>query len=77
MLSTLIIENIGVEFVNRMQARIESVSDSRICVVNVSKSLDPVFLSGPRGSEFFVRALNTTRQLDSEQTMHYLESNTS
>tara|TARA_Y100000590_G_C15700839_1_gene1006712 strand:+ start:214 stop:2319 length:2106 start_codon:yes stop_codon:yes gene_type:complete len=77
MLSTLIIENIGVEFVNRMQARIESVSDSRICVVNVSKSLDPVFLSGPRGSEFFVRAFNTTRQLDSEQTMHYLESNTS
>jgi hypothetical protein len=77
MLSSLIIQNIGVEFADRVEARIESVDGSRICVVNVSKSMNPAFLSGTRGSEFFVRVFNTSRRLDSEQTMNYLETHTS
>ena len=36
-------------------------------VVNVSKSTNPVFLSGRGGSEFLVRLANTSRQLDPEQ----------
>ena len=36
-------------------------------VVNVSKSTNPVFLSGRGGSEFLVRVANTSRQLDPEQ----------
>ena len=77
MLSSLIIENIGVEFADRVEVWIESVNDSKICVVNVSKSMNPAFLSGTRGSEFYVRVFNTSRRLDSEQTMNYLETNTS
>ena len=73
MLSSLIIDQIGVEFVNLVEARIEIVDDKKVCVVNVSKSSSAAFLSGSRGSEFFVRVFNTTRQLDSEETMHYLE----
>ena len=36
-------------------------------VVNVSKSTNPVFLSGSGGSQIFVRVTNTSRQLDPEQ----------
>ena len=73
MLSSLIIDQIGVEFVHLVDPRIEMVDDKRVCVVNVSKSSNPAFLAGSRGSEFFVRVFNTTRQLDSEETMNYLE----
>jgi len=76
MLSSLVIDKIGVEFSNHLEPRIELVNGSRICVVNVSKSTNPAFLSGTGGSEFFVRVFNTSRRLDSEQTMNYLESNT-
>jgi len=76
MFSSLIIENIGVEFADKVEAEIDSMNGSKICVVNVSKSINPAFLSGTRGSEFYVRVFNTSRKLDSEQTMNYLESNT-
>ena len=72
MFSSVIIEYVGIEFSNLVEAIIESVNGSRICVVNVSKSTNPVFLRGSGGSEFFVRVANTSRQLDSEQTMLYL-----
>ena len=72
MFSSVIIEYVGVEFSNLVEAIIESVNGSRICVVNVSKSTNPVFLRGSGGSEFFVRVANTSRQLDPEQTMLYL-----
>ena len=74
LLSSLIIDNIGVEFTNLVDARIEKVSELSICVVNVSKSTNPAFLSGNRGSEFYVRVLNTSRQLDPEETLLYQES---
>ena len=73
MLSSLVLDQIGVEFVNLIDPRIETVEGKQVCVVNVSKSSNPAFLSGSRGSEFFVRVFNTTRQLDSEETMNYLE----
>ena len=72
MFSSVIIEYVGVEFSNLVETIIESVNGSRICVVNVSKSTNPVFLSGSGGSEFFVRVANTSRQLDPEQTMLFL-----
>jgi len=75
MFSSLIIENIGVEFADKVEAEIDSMNGSKICVVNVSKSINPAFLSGTRGSEFYVRVFNTSRKLDSEQTMNYLENN--
>ena len=75
MLSSLVIDKIGVEFSNQLETQIELVNGLIICVVNVSKSTNPAFLSGTGGSEFFVRVFNTSRRLDSEQTMNYLENN--
>jgi len=72
MLSSLVIDKIGVEFSNQLETQIELVNGLIICVVNVSKSTNPAFLSGTGGSEFFVRVFNTSRQLDSEQPMNYL-----
>jgi len=76
MLSSLIIEKIGVEFADRVKVGIELVNDLKVCVVDVSKSMNHAFLSGTRGSEFYVRVFNTSRLLDSEEAMHYIENNT-
>jgi predicted HTH transcriptional regulator len=46
-----------------------------ICVVKTSKSSEPTFLDGQRGREFFIRVGNTTRALDPEQTVNYIELN--
>lgn len=54
----------------------ETVNGKKVCVVNASKSSEPVFIEGPKGSgEFYIRSLNTTKALNPEETQEYLEYN--
>ena len=45
-------------------------------MVDVDKSSEPAFMSSPKGREFYVRIENTTRSLDPEETLGYIEFST-
>ena len=71
--NSLVADRIGVEFSQNVVARLDTVDGAEICVVDVSKSPGAAYVSGSRGSEFYVRVGNTTRSLDPEETHAYLE----
>ena len=75
LLNSLVADRIGTQYTPHVVARMDAVDGKAICIVDTSKSTEPAFMSGPRGSEFYVRVGNTTRALDPEQTLAYLEHN--
>ena len=75
LLSSLIADKIGPQYASLVSPQFEDMDGKTICVVKTSKSSEPAFLSGQRGREFFVRVGNTTRALDPEQTVNYIEVN--
>ena len=75
LLNSLVADRIGIQYTPYVVSRMDTVDGKPICIVNTSKSTEPAFMSGPGGSEFYVRVGNTTRALDPEQTLAYLEHN--
>jgi len=75
LLASLIMEYIGAAASPLVKVRFEDVEDKRICVIDVDKAPEPVFLKGERGKEFYIRVGTTTRILDPEQTMAYIQTN--
>ena len=73
LIGSLVAGRIGAEFSQNVDVRLDSVDGKPICVVDVSKSPVPAYVSGQRGSEFYVRLGNSTRSLDPQQTHAYLE----
>lgn len=73
-LMNLFIEHIGVEFGPLIKPRFETLEDKLICVVEVSPGSGPAYLSSPKGKEFFVRAGNTSRSLDTEDAVAYINT---
>jgi hypothetical protein len=57
-----------------VRVRFEAVGGERVCRVDVPASPNPVFLDPPKGpkvSEFWVRAGNSTRQLRTDEVLDY------
>jgi hypothetical protein len=75
LLSSLVADKIGPQYASLVSPQVEDIDGKKICVVKTSKSSEPAFLDGQRGREFFVRVGNTTRALDPEQTVNYIEIN--
>ena len=75
LINTLVADRIGTQFSPYVTARLDAVDEKSICVVDTSKSSEPAFLSGPKGREFYVRVGNTTRSLDPEETLAFLQHN--
>ena len=73
LINLLMADRIGVEFSQNVAARLDSVDGKPICVVDVSKSSGAAYVSGSKGSEFYLRVGNTTRSLDPQETYAYLE----
>jgi predicted HTH transcriptional regulator len=74
LLSSLTFEHLGAGATPYVKQRFEDVDGRTVCVVDVDRSNEPVFTKGEKGREFFVRVGNTTRALDAEETLKYLES---
>ena len=49
--------------------------NKQICVLDVKRSSEPIYLNGPKGKEFYVRVGNTTRPLDPQQTVNFINMN--
>ena len=75
LLNSLVMDRIGVQHAPHVVSRIDAVNGKPICIVDASKSTSEAFMSGASGSEFYVRVGNTTRKLDSEETLVYLNNN--
>lgn len=75
LLNSLVADRIGVQYSPNVLARMDSVEGDPVCVVDASKSAEPAFMSGQRGRDFYVRVGNTTRLLDAEETLSYIEHN--
>lgn len=72
-LINLIVEFIGVEFTSYVKIRFEDLEDHQICVVEVDPAGGPAYLKAQAGAQFFVRAGNTSRSLDPEETTAYIQ----
>ena len=55
-----------------IKARFEQLEGNEICVVDVSRAPIPAYMRGDQGSEFYVRTGNTSRLLDSAETVRYI-----
>lgn len=75
LLAALIKEQIGVEFSPYIKIRFESIDDKQVCVLDMDKAPEPVFLNGSKGREFYVRLASTSRSLDVEETVSYININ--
>ena len=71
-LMNLIAEHVGAEFGPLIRARFESLDNKKICVIEVSQANSPAYLSAPKGKEFYVRTGNTSRALDAESAVSYI-----
>lgn len=55
--------------------RHETVEDKKVFFVDTDRASEPAFQNGTRGEEFHIRMGNTTRILDSEETVSYIQIN--
>ena len=76
LVSSLVADRIGPEFSRLIKTHIEDLDGNQVCVIDVDKSSEPAFMSDSKGREFYVRIGNTTRALDPEQTLAYIEFST-
>jgi predicted HTH transcriptional regulator len=72
LLVTLITDYIGAEFSSMIKTRFERLDGHQICVLDVDRAPIPAYLRGEQGAEFFVRTGNTSRLLDSAETVRYI-----
>ena len=74
LMSSLIVDKIGPQFAPLVRTRIDGVDGKPVCILDVNKSSEPAFVDGSRGREFYIQTGNTSRSLDPEQTMNYIEA---
>ncbi len=75
LLANLISEAIGPQYNHLIRGRFEEVDGKLVYVVEVEKAPEPVFIKGPKGKEFYIRVRTTSRALDPEQTVEYIQMN--
>ncbi len=73
-MNSLVADRIGIQFTPYVKTRIDIVEGKQICIVDVSKSPENAFMSGLKGTEFFVRVGNATRSLNPEETLDYTQN---
>jgi len=74
LLSSLIMDHIGVEYTPFIKFNFEKIENKIICIVDVEKSFEPSYLTTSKGKEFFVRVGTTSRSLDPSQTVDYISA---
>jgi len=69
----LITSYLGVEYVSYIKISFEEMDNKQVCIVKVDNSPQPVFVKEHNTKEFFIRAGNLTKLLDSEETYNYIQ----
>lgn len=73
-LRSVLIKAVGAVPANRCHTRFEEVDGKQVCLVDVDAGVKPTYSEWEKGkSAFFIRAGNTTRQLDTKEVVEYVE----
>lgn len=64
--------NISIQDIPHIHIRFEDVNEKNVCVVSIPRSPTPVFMT--RNGSFVVRIGNSTRSLNSKDTLGYVQS---
>ena len=75
LLVALVATSMGNTVAVRCRTRFEAIRGEMVCVVDVERSIEPVFMESDRGKAFYIRVGNTSRPLDHEETVRYVEAN--
>ncbi len=72
-LRTVLINAIGTVPANRCTTRFEKIGTQDVCLVDVEAGMKPTYADADKGKGlFFIRAGNTTRQLDTKECVDYV-----
>ena len=74
-LSNIILNHLGAAVTPFYKVSFEKVEEKMICVIKVEKAPDPVYLKDERNKMFYVRVGSTTRSLDTEDAVNYIQNN--
>ena len=70
---SLISEYLGVEYSQYVSITFECVKNKNVCIVNVTKAPNPVFVKDKNTKLFYIRSGNTTKLLNSEEAYNYIQ----
>jgi len=74
-LSNILERDIGIQFSNYWKEKFIEIDNKEICIIEVSKSLKPVFTRVNNEEKFFVRSGSTTKSLKPSNLHEYIEMN--
>jgi len=77
LLANLISEHLGSQYAPLLKGHFEEVDGKTVYVFEIRPSPDPVYLQDPKGSkkkQFYVRVHTTTRDLDPQETVKYIQN---
>lgn len=69
----MITNYLGAQFSKYLKIRYEEKNNKEICIIDIDPSPKPVFLIEKDQKKFYIRAMNTTRELDVKDTHEYIE----
>jgi len=64
---------LGKEFSQHISANIKNVDGKDLCIINVKKSPNPVFIKYDNKEEFYIRASATSQPLNVREAMEYIQ----
>ena len=71
--SSLFNQHIGLEFSEYVEFALKEIDDTKIFMVNCSRSSQPVFLKHKKDEQFYIRSGPSSRQLTTSQVIEYLK----
>ncbi len=75
LLSSLIMDRIGPEFSPFIKLRFEHLNGDSVCVVDVDRANEPAYVKAAQAPEFYIRFAATSKRLDVDQAIAYVEAN--
>lgn len=75
LLTNLLSNSLGVKAAPYIKIRFEAINSTKVCVVEVDKAQEPVFLGGKNKEEFYIRFGNTSRSLGTQEALDYIQNN--
>jgi len=73
-LMNLVSDRIGARFAPFIKTRFETIEGKVVCIVDASRAQEPAYMRGPRVKEFYIRLGNTSRKLDIEDAVNYIQA---
>lgn len=75
LLASQISESIGAGYWPYIKIRFEQLDSHQVCVIDVERASEPAYVQGKSGQEFYVRLASTSKRLDAQDAIQYVQAN--